>query len=146
MSWVMPITGACTFFSQATRGLSCFFSQATCMFPALLTSNVGVFIGEGLNQNPSCIYCLIITCKSDNNGCAEHMMALCCCSVLLQCCDLSLQTELSQAVSHETVLSQAASHEAALSQAASHEAVLSQAASHEAASGVLYTGSFESTL
>jgi len=41
---------------------------------------------------------------------------------------------------------QAVSHEAVLRQAASHEAVLSQAANHEAASGVLYTGSFESPL
>ena len=62
-------------------------------------------------------------------------MALCYCSVILQCCDVSLQTELSQV----------ASHEAELSRNASHEAVLSQAASHEAASSVVYTASFEST-
>ncbi len=40
-------------------------------------------------------------------------MALFCFSVLLHCCDLSMQIKLSQAASHEAVLSQAASHEAA---------------------------------
>ena len=56
-------------------------------------------------------------------------MALCCCSVFVQCCDLSLQIKFSQAASHEALPSQAASHEAVLGQAASHEAVLRQAAS-----------------
>ncbi len=49
--------------------------------------------------------------KSDDSGCAEHLML--CYSVLLQCCDLSMQTVLGQAASHEAVLSLAASHEAA---------------------------------
>jgi len=89
-----------------------------------------VFIGEGLNQNPFCTHCLVFPCKSDISRCAEHVMALCCCSVFVQCCDLSLQIKFSQAASHEALPSQAASHEAVLGQAASHEAVLRQAASH----------------
>ena len=122
-----------------------FYEQHVCSL-LLLTSNMHVFIEEGLSWNSFCTHCLVIPYKSDNNGCAEHLMALCCCSVLLQCCNLSLQTELSQAASHEAELSKNASHKAVLSQVASHEAVLSQVASHEAASSVPYTGSFESTL
>ena len=84
-----------------------------------------VFVGIGLEQfPPPPLFCLGIPSKSDNNGCAERLMALCCCSVLLQCCNLSLQTELSQAASHEAKLSKHVSHEAVLSQVASQEAVL----------------------
>ena len=77
---------------------------------------------------------------------AGHVMGPCCCSVLLHCCDLSLQTELSQAACHELELSRNASHKAVLSQVANHEAALSQAASHEAASSVLHISGSESTL
>ena len=157
MPWAMPITGACTVFSQATHCSASCLAQSTQMFPASSDKqHMHVFINEGLSWKSCCTRRPGTPCKSDNNGCAEHWMALCCCSVALQCCDVSLQTELSQvasheavrcqAASHEAVLSQVASHEAVLSQAASHQAVLSQAASHKAAASVLHTASFESTL
>lgn len=81
-----------------------FHEQHICSL-LLLTSNMHVFVEDGLNCKSFCTDCLFILYKSDNNRCAEHLMAFCCCSVVSQCCDLYLQTKLSQAVIHEAELS-----------------------------------------